>query len=212
MPTAKTASPTGGGPPITAGTTTSGSRSDGQHRDVVLGPAGRDRGGRPRAVGELDLDPVGAVDDVQGGEHGPVRVDDHPAAQAGLDRPAAGALGGPPGRSVVTVTSDGVIVRYAVVASGGTLRSASWACSIPRCTARSTSAAVGGAGAETQTHQSPAASPRRRPPAPRSGSTEGAVGVVPRRRPGGLADRRRPDRSHGLHATPETPKIEVSAG
>ena len=64
----------------------------------------------------------------------------------------------PPGRSVVTVTSDGVIVRYAVVASGGTLRSASWACSIPRCTARSTSAAVGGAGAVDETHQSPAAS------------------------------------------------------
>ncbi len=57
LPTAKTASPTGGGPASTAGTTTSGQPVDGQHRDVVLGPAGRHRGGRPRAVGELDLDP-----------------------------------------------------------------------------------------------------------------------------------------------------------
>ncbi len=103
LPTAKTASPTGGGAAQHRGHDDLREPVDGEHRDVVVGLAGRHLRRRPRAVGELDLDLRGTVDDVQGGEHRAVRVDDH-AAAPGPRVPA------PCGRSVVTVTSDGVIV------------------------------------------------------------------------------------------------------
>ena len=77
------------------------------------------------AVGERELDLGGAVDDVQRGEHRARRVDDDAAAEPGVDvarRPAGSA------RCAVTVTSDGVIVWSAVVASGGVLRCCSCAC------------------------------------------------------------------------------------
>ena len=47
----------------------------------------------------------GAVDDVQGGEHGAARVDDHAAPRRPRCPPPSAR------RSVVTVTSDGLIVR-----------------------------------------------------------------------------------------------------
>ena len=52
----------------------------GQRGDVLLGVRAGDHGRRLGAVGVGDLDRVGAVDHVQRGEDGPVRVDDHAGA------------------------------------------------------------------------------------------------------------------------------------
>ena len=56
LPTAKTVSPTGGGPAEHRGHDDLREPVDGEHGDVVLRPARGDPGGRPGAVGELDLD------------------------------------------------------------------------------------------------------------------------------------------------------------
>src|SRR6185312_15554478 len=63
---------------------------DGEDGDVVLRFARRDARAGAGAIGELDLDLRRAVDDVQGGQDGAARVDDHAGAQPGA---ATGLLG-----------------------------------------------------------------------------------------------------------------------
>ncbi len=61
-----------------------GARTDAQHGDIGLGVAAHERAGVQRAVGELHADALGAVDEVQVGQHDAVRADDDARALAGV--------------------------------------------------------------------------------------------------------------------------------
>jgi hypothetical protein len=161
----------------------------------VLGLTGRHLRRRPRAVGELDLDLRGTVDDVQGGEHRAARVHDHAAAQTGSATLETLGGDGDQRRRDRLVGERGLGGHVAL----GFLRL------LDPALHRGVDVGAGQRGRAGGGDPPQRAGERHRDG---HGDDQQGIPATPgplRRRPLGLADRR-PHRSHVPHATPELRK------
>ena len=146
-PTAITSSPGAGRrcERIVAACRSSGMRLRAQHREVVLGLGADDRRLGLVAVGEGDLDALGAGDDVQVGQDGAVVDDDDAGADAALDAAASSlGLSLPSSPSVIRPTTRTTDGTHRVVGARRTPRAAASSSSEWRTRRRSASCVSGG--------------------------------------------------------------------